>query len=52
MSGSDVIAKNDKCVPVKREDTYLYLNNYKSTSSAIKRTQCYPGYGQFTRCRV
>ena len=39
MSGSDVIAKNNKWVPVKREETSIYLSKYKSTSPAIKRTQ-------------
>ena len=53
MSRSDVIAKNNKWVPVKREKTSIYLSKYKSTSSAIKRTQfplVFPL--QFTRCRV
>ena len=39
MSGSDVIAKNNKWVPVKREETSIYLTKYKSTSPTIKRTQ-------------
>ena len=39
MSGSDVIAKNNKWVPVKREEASIYLSEYKSTSPAIKRTQ-------------
>ena len=39
MSGSDIIAKNNKWVPIKREETYIYLNKYKTTSPAIKRTQ-------------
>ena len=39
MSGSDVTAKNNKWVPVKREETSIYLSKYKSISSAIKRTQ-------------
>ena len=39
MSGCDVIAKNNKWVPVKREETSIYLGKYKSTSPAIKRTQ-------------
>ena len=38
MSGSD-IAKNNKWVPIKREESYMYLNKYKTTSSAIQRTQ-------------
>ena len=32
ISGSDVIAKNNKWVPVKREGTSIYLSKYKSTS--------------------
>ena len=32
ISGSDVIAKNNKWVPVKREETSIYLSKYKSTS--------------------
>ena len=39
MSGSDTIAKNNKWVPIKREETSIYLNKYKSTSLAIKRAQ-------------
>ena len=39
MSGSDEIAKNNKWVPAKREETSIYLTKYKSTSPAIKRTQ-------------
>ena len=39
MSESDVIAKNNKWVPVNREETSICLSKYKSTSSAIKRTQ-------------
>ena len=36
MNGSDIIAKNNKWVPIKREETYIYLNKYKTTSPAIK----------------
>ena len=39
MGGRDLIAKNNKCVPVKREETSIYLSKYKSASSAIERTQ-------------
>ena len=39
MSGSDIVAKINKWVPIKREETSIYLNKYKTTSSAIKRTQ-------------
>ena len=39
MNGSDVIAKNNKSVPVKREETSIYFNKHKSTSPTIKRTQ-------------
>ena len=39
MGGSDLIAKNNKWVPVKREETSIYLSKYKSTSPAIERTQ-------------
>ena len=39
IGGSDIIAKNNKWVPIKREETYIYLNKYKTTSPAIKRTQ-------------
>ena len=35
MSGSDVIAKNNKRVPVKREETSIYLSKYRSTPPAI-----------------
>ena len=37
-SESDVIAKNNKWVPVNREETSICISKYKSTSSAIKRT--------------
>ena len=39
ISGTDVIARNNKWVPVKRDETSIYLSKYKSTSPAIKRTQ-------------
>ena len=39
MSGSDVIAKNNKWVSVKREETSTYLSKYNSTLPAIRRTQ-------------
>ena len=39
MSGSDIIAKNNKWIPIKREQTSIYFNKYKTTSPAIKRTQ-------------
>ena len=39
MSGSDAIAKNNKWVKVKREETSIYLSKHKSTSPVIKRTQ-------------
>ena len=41
MSGNDIIAKNNKWVPIKREETYIYIyiNKYKTTSPAIKRTK-------------
>ena len=38
MSGSDVIVKN-KRVPIKREETSMYLSEYKITSPAIKKKQ-------------
>ena len=38
MSGSDVNA-NNKWVPVKREETSIYFNMYKTPTLAIKRTQ-------------
>ena len=39
MSRSAIIAKNNKWAPTKREETSIYLNKYKTTSPAIKRTQ-------------
>ena len=39
MSGNDIIAKNNERVPIKREETYIYINKYKTTSPSIKRTQ-------------
>ena len=39
MSASDVIAKNKKWVPVKKEETSIYLSKYKSTSPVTERTQ-------------
>ena len=39
MSGSDIIVKNNKWVSIKREETYIYLNKYKTILPAIKRTQ-------------
>ena len=38
MSGSDVNA-NNKWVPVKREETSIYFNIYKTPPPAIKRIQ-------------
>ena len=31
MSGSDVVTKNNKWIPVKREETSMYLSKYKLT---------------------
>ena len=39
ISEIDVITKNNKQVPIKREETSIYFNKYKSTSPAIKKTQ-------------
>ena len=39
MSGSDITAKNNKWVPIKREETSIFLNKYQTTSPAITRTQ-------------
>ena len=39
MSESDIIAKNNKWVAIKREVTSIYLNKYKTTSPTTKRTQ-------------
>ena len=39
ISEIDVITKNNKNVPIKREETSIYFNKYKSISPAIKRTQ-------------
>ena len=39
LSGSDIIARNNKWFPIKREETHIYLNKYKTTSPAIKRTR-------------
>ena len=39
MSGSDINGKNTKWVPIKRDKTSIYLNKYKTTSPANKRTQ-------------
>ena len=36
MSGSDVIAKNNKWVLIKREETSIYLSKYKSTYQQSK----------------
>ena len=38
ISTSYVIAKNNKRIPVKKEETSIYLRRYKSTSPAFKRT--------------
>ena len=39
ISEIDVIIKNNKQAPIKREETSIYFNKYKSTSPAIKKTQ-------------
>ena len=39
MTASDVIAKNNKWVLIKREEISINLNKYISTSPAFKRTQ-------------
>ena len=39
MNGSDIIAKNNKWVPIKREEVSLYLHKYKTTSPTIERIQ-------------
>ena len=38
-SGVDIIAKNNKWVPIKKVDSYIYLNKYKITTPAIKKRQ-------------
>ena len=38
-NGNDLMAKTNKCVPIKREETSIYINKYKTASSAINRTQ-------------
>ena len=50
MSGSDIIAINNKWVPIKGAETFIYLNKYTTTSPAIQRTQ-FP-LTLFTKCRV
>ena len=35
MNGNNIIAKNDKWDPIVREETSIYLNKYKLTSTAI-----------------
>ena len=38
-NGNDLMAKTNKCVPIKREETSIYINKYKTAPSAINRTQ-------------
>ena len=39
IKGNDLIARNNKWVSIKREETSIYINKYKITSPAINRTQ-------------
>ena len=39
INRNDLIARNVMWVPIKREETSIYINKCKITSSAIKRTQ-------------
>ena len=39
MSGSDIIAKNNKWVLIKIEEISIFLKKYKRKSPAIKRAQ-------------
>ena len=36
---NDLIARNNKWVPIKRKEASVYINKYKITSPAINRTQ-------------
>ena len=55
ISGGDAIAENNKWVPIKREETSIYLKKYKTTSPESQERnflKCYPGHVQFKRFRV
>ena len=39
INRSDLIARNNKWVHIKREEASIYINKYKITSPAINRTQ-------------
>ena len=39
MSGNEVITKSNNWVPIKREETSIYPNKYKTTSPAIKKAK-------------
>ena len=39
INGNDVIARNNRWVPIRREETSIYISKNKTTSPAINRTQ-------------
>ena len=55
INGNDLMAKTNKWVPIKREETSIYINKYKAPSPAINRTQ-FPlmlsWTLEFTKCKV
>ena len=39
INGNDVIARNNRWVPIRREETPIYISKNRTTSPAINRTQ-------------
>ena len=39
INGNDVIARNNRRVPIRREETSIYISKNRTTSPAINRTQ-------------
>ena len=39
INGNDVIARNNRWVPIRREETSIYISKNRTTSPAINRTQ-------------
>ena len=48
INKNGLMARKNKWVPIKREETPIYINKYKITSPAIKRSQ----FPQMDRCML
>ena len=48
INGNDVIARNNRWVPISREETSIYISKNRTTSPAINRTQFHAIMGMYS----